>query len=117
MESFLGTSLEVYIGVSVVVMGAAAYMTGQAVANTWRPLWQVFLYSLLLGLGSRFLIYALFAGRLLSLTGFVADVLVLTIIGLLAYRVTHVAKMVRQYPWLYERVGLWRYRVRKSASH
>lgn len=110
MENFLGTSIGIFIGISGLLMGGAAYMTGQAVANIWGPFWQVLVYCFLLGLGSRFLIYALFEGKLLSLTGLIADVVVLTMIGSFAYRVTAVAKMVSQYPWLYERVGLFGYR-------
>ncbi len=116
MEAFLGTSLAVFIGVTVILMGGAAYMTGQAVANTWRPIWQVFSYCLLLGFGSRFLIYALFGGKLLSATGLLADIVVLTLIGLVAYRITHVSKMVAQYPWLYQRTGLWSYRQKASSG-
>ena len=46
-----------------------------------------------------------FQGQLLSLTGVIADIVVLTAIGLLAYRLTHIHKMINQYPWLYERQG------------
>lgn len=109
MEAFLGTSPAVFFGLTVVVMGFAAFMTGQAVANTWRPPWLAVVYCLLLGLAARFLTYALFQGRLLSV-GVIADVAVLVAIGLMAWRLAHVACMVRQYPWLYERRGLWTYR-------
>ncbi len=102
------------LGISVILIGAAAYATGRAVANTWRPVRQVLVYCLLLAAGARFLIYALFQGTLLSATGFVTDAAVLTIIGLVGYRITHVRKMAAQYPWLYERIGLWRYRERAS---
>jgi hypothetical protein len=37
MESLLGTTLPVFIGMTVFVMGFAAFMTGQALANTWQP--------------------------------------------------------------------------------
>ena len=110
MESILGTTLGVFTTVTVVVMGGAAFMTGRALAGTWRPLWQVLAYCVLMGLASRFLIYALFEGELLSLTGFLADVAVLTSIGLVSYRVRHVSRMVQQYPWQYERTGPWTYR-------
>ena len=110
MASLLGTSLGVFIGLTVIIMGGAAFMTGQAIAGTWRPPWQVLAYCCLLGLAARFLTYALFQGQLLSLTGVIADIVVLTAIGLLAYRLTHVHKMINQYPWLYERQGFWSYR-------
>ena len=110
MESFLGTTPAVFFVVTVVVMGFAAFMTGQALAGTWKPVWQVVFYCLLLGLGSRFLIFSLFDGTLLSLTGYLVDVAVLVSIGLFAFRLTRARKLATQYPWIYERSGLlgWR---------
>jgi len=110
MESVLGTSLPTFLVLTVIIMGGAAYMTGQAVAATWRPYWQVLLYALLLGLTDRFLTFGLFEGELLSLSGFVVDTAVITAIALFAFRVTRVARMVSQYPWLYRRDGLLNYR-------
>lgn len=116
MEAILGTSLPVFVAVTVVIMGGAAYMTGQAVAGTWRSAWQVVFYGLLLGLTDRFLTWGLFEGELLSITGFVVDTGLLMGICLFAYRVTRVAKMVSQYPWLYERTALWSYREKRSTG-
>ncbi len=110
MHDILGTSLPVFLVLTVIIMGGAAYMTGYAVAATWRPYWQVLLYAVLLGLTDRFLTFALFEGELLSLSGFVVDTGFLTAISLFAFRVTRVGKMVSQYPWLYERDGLLGYR-------
>ena len=110
VESLLGTSPGIFLTMTVIIMGGAAYMTGQALAGTWRPLWQLFVYCGLLGLATRFLIYALFEGRLLSITGLLADVLVLTTIGLLSYRLRQVSRFVQQYPWLYERSSPLTYR-------
>jgi len=109
MESLHGTSLAVYIGLVVIFMGFAAYMTGQAVAVTWRPYRQAIGYGCLLGCAARFLVYALFDGDLLS-PGIVVDIAVMIAIALLAYRIHSVAKRVSQYPWLYQRRGLWNYR-------
>ncbi len=112
MESLLGTSLGVFIGVTVVVMGFVAYMTGQALANTWKPMWHAVVYCVLLGFADRFLTFALFEGELLSLTGYLIDTTVLVVLTLFAYRLNQAQKMVSQYPWLYERTGLfsWRHR-------
>lgn len=110
MEALLGTSVGVFVGVTVGVMGFAAYMTGQALANTWKPMWQPIVYGALLGAGARFLIYALFGGKLLSLSGYLIDSTALMLIGLFAYRVTQARKMVTQYPWLYEQAGLFGWR-------
>jgi ABC-type uncharacterized transport system permease subunit len=113
MEALLGTTPGVSFGMTVVVMGFVAFMTGQALAGTWKPMWQVVLYCLLLGLGDRFLIFSLFQGELLSLSGYLIDSAVLVAISLFAYRLTRARKMVSQYPWIYERAGLlgWRDRT------
>ncbi|MDP6573450.1 MAG: hypothetical protein QGI63_09345 [Rhodospirillales bacterium] len=110
MESLLGTSYQVFFGVTVVIIGFAACVTGQAMANTWRPLSHVFLYSALLGFADRFLTFALFEGELLSLSGYLIDTAVLTIMSLIAFRVTKARKLVSQYPWLYEADGLFGWR-------
>jgi len=110
MELLPGNGLGVFIGVTLCVTGFAAYMTGQAVATTWKPAWHAVAYALLLGLVDRFLIYALFDGELLSGVGYVVDSAVLVVIALLAFRMAQVRKMVQQYPWLYARSGpfFWR---------
>jgi hypothetical protein len=110
MEALLGTTPAVFFTVTVVVMGFAAFMTGQALAGTWKPMWQAVFYALLLGFGDRFLTFSLFDGELLSVSGYLIDCAVLIAISLLAYRLTQARKMASQYPWIYERVGLlgWR---------
>ncbi len=113
METLLGTTPGVSFTVTVVVMGFAAFMTGQAMADTWKPVRQVVAYCLLLGLGDRFLIFSLFEGELLSLSGYVIDSAVLVAISLFAYRLTQVRKMTSQYPWIYERAGLLSWRDRR----
>ena len=112
METLLGTTLDVWIGITLVLTGGASYMTGQAIARTWRPLWQVVAYSLLLAVASRFFVYALFYGNMLLASGYVIDAAVLMVIGLLAFRINQVQMMVNQYPWLYERAGPFGYRAR-----
>jgi hypothetical protein len=110
LEVILGSNLAVFIGLTVALFGLAAFLMGQALAATWRPLWTCFVYSALLAAGDRFLVYALFDGPLRSLPGYLTNWAVLAAIAVLAYRLTRVNKMVTQYPWLYERAGLlgWR---------
>lgn len=97
---------------TVVIMGGAGYLTGQAVASTWRPIWQAIAYSLLLGVADRFFIFALFGGTLLSVRGLIIDTAVIVVICLIGYRITRVSKIVSQYPWLYERAGFFNLRSR-----
>jgi hypothetical protein len=109
-ESVMGTELGVTIGITLVFMGGCAFMTGQALAATWRPLWHVIPYALLLGCADRFMVYALFQGSLFLLSGYLIDAIWLFAVLVFAYRVTRVRQMSTQYPWLYERAGLmgWR---------
>ncbi len=115
MEAILGTSVGVFITITLCVMGFAAYMTGQALANTWKPWWHIVVYCVLLGFADRFLTFALFDGELLSVSGYLVDTAVIAAIGLFGYRLNQAGKMVRQYPWLYERVGLLGWRERDAA--
>ena len=113
MEHLLGSSVAVFIGVTVVLFGAAAWMTGRATAIAWQSGWLLLPYSVLLGLGARFLTYALFEGQLLAWRGYGVSTAAIGAVMLLAYRVYHVRQMVRQYPWLYERLGPFAWRDRR----
>lgn len=115
-HEFFGSTLGDFIGVTLVLFGGAAFMTGQALAGTWRPLWQIVPYGLLLAAANRFFSWGLFHGKLLSPSGFVIDAAIVIGIGCLAYRLTLVHKMTAQYPWLYERAGLFGWRVRGGAG-
>ena len=116
MEAALGTGLEVYFGLTVCLMGFAAFMTGQAVAVTWKPAWQALGYTLLLGFADRFLAFALFEGHLLSVAAYLIDTATLAAIALLAWRLARARKMVSQYPWLYERAGPFSWRNRTPPA-
>jgi len=112
MGGIIGPSLWVFIGLTVILFGGAAWMTGQALAATWRPAWHLVPYALLMSVGDNFLTFALFNGDLLSATAYFSHAVILWAIAMVAYRVTQVAKMVAQYPWLYERAGLFAWRDR-----
>ena len=111
MEALVVSSKPLLIGVIYValVIGASV-MTGQALARAWRPAWQVLFACFGLVLTDRYLAWALFDGALDSALGLAVDATAITAIGLIAYRLAHVAKMVEQYPWLYERTAPWSYR-------
>lgn len=116
IETALGTTIPVFIGITLVVIGFAAFMTGQALANAWRTRWHVFASSALLGLADRFLTWALFQGELLSLSGYVIDTLMIWVICSVAYQLTLARRMTTQYPWLYERTGLFGWREKSDQS-
>ncbi len=108
MIEMIGTSF--WILIVLIPAGGAAWFMGQAIGATWRPFWQLILYSLLLGFADRFMIYALFDAELASGLGYVVDTALLFGVATAAHRFTRVHKMVTQYPWLYERLGpfVWR---------
>jgi hypothetical protein len=106
-QALLGTSFGVFFAITVLLTGFAAFMTGQAAANTWRPYWQVLVYCALLGGAERFLIYALFGGALWSASGYLIGTALLMLIATFAFRLTRARRMVLQYPWLYVRTGLF----------
>jgi branched-chain amino acid transport system ATP-binding protein len=116
MESIVGSSISVFVGLTVVLFGGVAWMTGRALSRAWKRAWVIAPYGLLLGLGARFLTYALFEGELLSLTGYLASTAVIWLFMLFAYRIYMVRQMLRQYPWMYERHRLLTWREKAPVT-
>jgi RsiW-degrading membrane proteinase PrsW (M82 family) len=118
LSDILGTEPIPFVGMTVILFGIAAALTGRALAQSWRPAWQMIPTTLLLAVADRFLHYALFAAPLGSISGFLAAAAVLGAIMALAYLHARARKMVRQYPWLYEPSGLlgWRSKRPDGAS-
>ena len=69
-----------------------------------------------LAAASRFLEYALFQAQLLALVPFLAGYVAVLALASLGYRLTLADLMVRQYPWLYERADVFRWREKPSRS-
>ena len=103
-------SFWLFVLVTVLMGGWAAWMTGRAMAITWQPYLLCIGYLLLLAGAVRFIHYALFRGTLLSLHYYLVDAAVLLIIGSIGFRRTRARQMTSQYRWLYERSGplTWR---------
>lgn len=112
IEGLLGTTLPVFVVITILITGFAAYMTGQALATTWKPVWHLWIYCALLAGAARFLTYALYQGQLWSVSGYVIAAVALAAIGVFAYRLNRARTMVAQYPWLYERAGFFGWRDR-----
>ena len=102
-------SFGVFLLVTICLGGGAAWLSGRAVAATWRPWWQVAAYMLILAGVVRFMHFALFEGTMLSLHYYLVDALVCMIIGFLGFRATRVGQMVTQYSWVFTRAGLLRW--------
>jgi hypothetical protein len=109
-------SFGIFLLVSVAMGGGAAWLTGRAIAATWRPLWHVVAYTFILGGAVRFFHFALFGGTLLSPHYYLVDTAVCLICGLLAYRVTRVRQMATQYGFRNLRTGPLSWARRSAAS-
>ncbi len=96
----------IFILVTVILGGGAAFLTGRAIAGTWRPWWQV--GALHAGAGRGRPLHALRPVRrrpLLSLPDYLLDTAVCLIFGFWGFRATRARQMAEQYGWLYRRVG------------
>jgi hypothetical protein len=98
-------SFGVFLLVTIALGGGAAYMSGRAIAGTWRPWWHVPLYMLILASAARFLHFALFGGTLLSPHYYAVDLVFCLLFGFLGFRITRAGQMSTQYRWLYRRAG------------
>ena len=118
------------LALTVILFGGGGFMMGQAVADTWRPWWQILPYAALLALGNNFLGFALFQGAFFvdslfsknakplseALLEYLFDFVVIVAFGALAFRLTQARKMAAQYPWLYERSGPFRWRAKNALK-
>jgi hypothetical protein len=99
--------------VTIGMGGAAAYLSGRAIAQTWRPFWHVPLYMLGLAVVVRFCHFALFEEPFLSLPSYLVDFACAFTAAALGFRTVRAQQMRTQYGWLFRSWGLlgWR-RVR-----
>src|SRR5215208_437938 len=103
-EDYIG----LFVLVTVVMGGGAAWLAGRAIAATWRPWWHVAGYMLILALSVRFIHFAMFEGTLLSPHYYAVDTIVCLIIGFLGFRATRAGQMASQYSWVMRRTGFLR---------
>jgi hypothetical protein len=116
-------SFTAFLLVTVVLGGGAAFLSGRAIARSWKPFTRLVFYMLLLGLAVRFLHWGLFMdatyqswrdmqGTLLSPYYYAVDTLVLIAMAALGYRLERARQMSTQYGWIYERTSplTWRRR-------
>lgn len=112
MTHLLGGDAGPFLGMTL-LFGLAALLTGRAMAETWRPPWQVVPAALVLAAADRFLLFALFEARLRSPGGFAAASVLLLAAIAASYYGARARKMVRQYPWLYEPNGPFGWRPKR----
>jgi len=107
--------LGVFLLVTVALGGLAAWATGRAVAQTWRPLWQIPVYAMLLALAVRFLHFGLFEEPLLHAGNLIVDYAVLLVAALCGHRLARGAQLLSRYHWLFEAAGRLGWRTREDS--
>jgi len=115
---FQEDSFGVFLLVSVLLGGGAAWLAGRAIASTWRPWWHVAFYMLVLGVAVRFLHFALFGATLLSPHYYLVDTGICLGLGFLGFRAARAAQMATQYRWINVRTGAlsWGRRSQETGS-
>ncbi|HWV53192.1 MAG TPA: hypothetical protein VNZ93_11490 [Pseudorhodoplanes sp.] len=110
-------SFFIFVLVTLILGGGAAFLSGRAIALTWRPWWQVAAYMIVLGGAVRFFHMALFGGHLLSLHYYVVDTAFCLLFGFCGFRMTRAGQMAEQYGWLYSRAGLVNWAKKRPAPN
>lgn len=107
-------SIWLFLLVTVIMGGWAAWRSGQAIAKTWRPSWMLLPYMVLLGMGVRFIHFALFEGTLFSFRFYLVDTVIITVFAYIGWRNERANAMARQYGFAFEKTSpiSWR---RKTA--
>jgi hypothetical protein len=107
-------SFGVFVLVSVLLGGGAAWLAGRAIAATWRPWWHVAFYMLILALEVRFIHFSLFGATLLSRHYYLVDFGICLGFGIAGFRATRAAQMATQYRWINARSGAFSWTRRQS---
>lgn len=112
LSIFVEQNTWIFIILTCILGGGAAYAAGRNLAQGWRPYWLLFVYMLIFTCGIRFLHFALFQSELFSLKYYFSHGLVVQLFALLGYRVTLAKQMVSKYPFAFERSGLLTWRAK-----
>ena len=102
----------VFLVLTVMIGGGAAFFSGRGLARSWKPYWRVLFYMALLAGAVRFFHYALFDAKLLSLYDYLVTYAVLASTASLGFRMMRTTQMVVQYRWLYRRTSPLTWRTR-----
>jgi hypothetical protein len=103
-------ALSTFVLVTLLMGGSAAYASGKAIAQTWRPFWHIPIYMIGLTAAIRFFHYGLFEEPFLSLKSYAVDFTVALAAASFGYRLVRTRQMTTQYSWLFRRVGVLRWR-------
>lgn len=96
-------SVLLFLLITVLIGGWMSWRTGRALAGAWKSVWLLIPSALALGLGVRFLHFALFEGTLLSAHYWAVDAASCLLFGWLGWRFERAGVMARQYAFAYRR--------------
>ncbi|MFO1135395.1 MAG: hypothetical protein U1E30_09455 [Rhodoblastus sp.] len=88
-----------FLALTLVLGGAGAFVTGRAMAQTWRERWKAVAYMVPLAAAVRFLHYALF-DEPSDLAHALPTFALLTAFALAGFALARRRQMAHQYPWL-----------------
>jgi hypothetical protein len=94
-----------FILVTIVMGGGAAWQMGRSIAQTWRPFAALFLYAALLTCGVRFIHFAMFQGALISPQYYLVDYVVVFVFAVLGFRKRRAEQMASQYAFSFSASG------------
>jgi hypothetical protein len=106
--------IRIFLVLTVIIGGGAAFLAGRGLARGWKPFGRVFFYMALLAAAVRFFHYALFDGNLLSPYYYLVTYILLLAAASLGFRLMRTTQMVTQYRWIYERTSPLSWRERRA---
>jgi hypothetical protein len=109
-----GSSIWLFLLVTVAMGGWAAWRTGIALAKTWKPVFILVPHMLMLGFAVRFIHFSMFHGTLLSLRYYVIDTVIIFVAAYLGWRHERSNQMARQYGFAFDKTSFLTWR-RKSG--
>jgi len=112
LSLFVEQNTWIFIILTCILGGSAAYAGGRALALGWRPYWLLFVYMLIFTCGVRFLHFALFQSDLFSLKYYISHGLVIQGLAFLGFRMTMARQMSEKYPFAYVRSSLLTWRAK-----
>ena len=109
-------TLPEFLIITVALGGLGAWLTGRAIARNWHSWPSVMAYMIPMACAERFFHFALADADLLSLPAFAIDYAWVALIASISWRATRAWQMATQYPWVYERTGLFTWRERADPE-
>jgi hypothetical protein len=116
MSLFIEGHPGVFLLLTIVLGGGAAFMAGRSLAKGWKPLWVALAYMIPMGAAVRFMHFALYEAKLTSLQYFITHTAILMLAAYVGYRMTRTDQMADQYPWLYEKSGPFTWKSKDMAE-